>query len=641
MIVSTLENGVVVKKQVDTVCFDLTCDILCMGAGSAGVYLATAAAREGANVILCEISPNVGGMHVCGNVTGNYYGSPGGSYEEDLQKAAADQIFLPGIIHWEQKQIHVLERLQQSGVTVLCRHSAVGIYWEENRVIGLRVFDGKKTVNIRAAITVDATSDGHLVRMTDVKKHYGKPTDGSYVPYTIRTQYVQEGRLRSSNKDSGEMDHYDAVDFTKNTIFSHASAAQLLSQGEFVSLASQMGIREGLTFEGEDSVRCSDILHSRIPEKVLFWAYSDLDRHGSERATDDELFQNWWVIANLSTVTANIPVPMGSVVPKGIKGLITAGRCLSCDTYSQSAVRMNRDMFRMGECIGVAAAMAAASGQDFLDIDYNEYLTRAQKTGSFHGFGERRFGFDTPYWRYLDKMHTLGRTPDPKYAHLARNDAIYEPVEFDVERTFHLLKTDAPGVAIWSCYRSPHREATANRLFEEMMGAEDEMYRYNCAIALGLLNDSRALPVLRTIVAQRDSFFFTDNRRSNQFRSAVAVCLLGRMGVKEDVPQLLELLSAAEIQRDIYHKWKANYIHHYLPDRNFMYFAVMTHACMALYKIYQREGLPMAQLHQVFRDTFRDPAYLQRITTASPGEPAYKELHGFIAYVLKITGKER
>ena len=129
MIVSTLENGVVVKKQVDTICFDLTCDILCMGAGSAGVYLAAAAAREGAHVILCEISPNVGGMHVCGNVTGNYYGSPGGSYEEDLQKAAADQIFLPGIVHWEQKQIHVLERLQQSGITVLCRHSAVGIYW--------------------------------------------------------------------------------------------------------------------------------------------------------------------------------------------------------------------------------------------------------------------------------------------------------------------------------------------------------------------------------------------------------------------------------------------------------------------------------------------------------------------------------
>jgi len=62
-----------------------------------------------------------------------------------------------------------------------------------------------------------------------------------------------------------------------------------------------------------------------------------------------------------------------------MKGLVTAGRCLSCDTYIQSAVRMNRDMFRMGECVGIAASMAALAGEDFLEMDYRKYFMRVSK----------------------------------------------------------------------------------------------------------------------------------------------------------------------------------------------------------------------------------------------------------------------
>ena len=199
------------------------------------------------------------------------------------------------------------------------------------------------------------------------------------------------------------------------------------------------------------------------------------------------------------------------------------------------------------------------------------------------------------------------------------------------------MKTDAPGVAIWSCYLCSDRERIAEQLYAEMNRAEDTLFRCNCAITLGLLNDQRALPVLREILAHRDSFFFTDNRRSNQFRSAVAVCLLGRLGSKEDLPALFEILTESEIQRDLYHKWEANYIHHKVPDRNFIYFAMLTHTCMALYKIYRRENMPMKQLNQAFRETFRNQSLLQSITTANPGEPAWEELHRFIDYMLKIT----
>jgi len=635
----SLENGRVIKRACAEPSFDLTCDILCIGAGSAGVFAADSAAREGASVILCEIGENIGGMPVCGNVTGYYYGASGGSYEQDDILNSEDSVFLSNGRHWEQRQIRLTLRLAESGVNILCRHSAVGLYMEGKRVIGACVFDGKGIVNIGAGTVIDATSDGHIIRLTEVEKQYGRPADGCFVPFGVFLQYTEKGRLFSKNNDSGIMDHYNAADFSEKTVLAHANAADMMKGKEFVSLALHTGVREGLSFEGEERLTYRDVLMENHPEKILFWAYSDLDRHGSERATEEELFQNWYVISNLSTVLISIPVPLGSIVPKGIKGLISAGRCLCFDTYLQSAVRMNRDMFRMGECVGIAAAMAVKSGVALTEIDYSEYLSRVRERGCFDGYSERAFCFDNSYGHYLNKMKSLRRIPDSKYDCLAPNGYVRENVEFDVDKSFRLLKTDAPGVAIWSCFRAKDREAVRERLYREITVSDDILYRYNCAIALGLVEDRRALPVLREIVRNRDCFFFTDNRRTNQFRSAVAVCLIGRLGDAEDLVLLFDLLSERETERKMYRTLKANYLYHTDPDRNFVYFHMLTHACMAIVKIYSRCGLELLKLHEFFLNFFDGDTVIRRVTSVGAGEPAYEEMANFIEYILKITGE--
>lgn len=641
MILSMLENGLVVKKACDKPAFDHCCNVLCVGAGSAGCYAADSAAREGASVILLEFGENIGGMHVCGNVTKYYYGACGGSFEEDDRKSKADTVFLTNTRQWEQRQIRLTERLLKSGVKLLCRHSVIGLYYEGARVVGVLAFDGAQKISIRADVTVDATSDGHLIRMTDVKKQYGRPSDGSFVPFGVFLQYTEKGKLCTKNSDSGIMDHYCQSDLSHKTVMAHANASDVLMGVDFVNCALHTGVREGLTFEGEDRVRYEDLLLGKKADKVLFWAYSDLDRHGSLRATEEVVFQNWWVISNLSTVTVSIPVSMGSVVPKGIKGLVTAGRCLSCDTYTQSAVRMNRDMFRMGECVGIAAAMAALTGKEFLGIDYEAYLARVRERGCFGDYCDVTFAFDNSYQRYLDKMKALGRTPDQKYEGLSPNASIYEPICFDVDKNFHLLRTDAPGIALWSCYVNTEKGRVKERLCREMRSAEEKLFQYNCAIALGLLEDERALPILREIVQNRDCFFFKDNRRSNQFRSAIAVTLIGRLGTKEDLPLLFEILSEQESSRAMYHTLKPDYLYcapyYKEPSRNFVYFSMLTHTCMALFGIYQKEGLCMNGLHHFFVDLFRDDKIMRRITNATCGEFAYEELAGFFEYVLRIT----
>ena len=212
-----LQDGAVVQKVCHAPDFDYVCDVLCVGAGSAGCYAADSAAREGANVILCEIGENIGGMHVCGNVAKYYFGNLGGSYEQDDEKSQADTVFLTNGRHWEQRQIRLTERLGNSGVRVLCRYSVIGLYFEENRVVGVQAFNGKRQIRIKASITVDATSDGHLIRMTDVKKRYGRPSDEQFVPFGVFLQYTENETLCLKNNDSGIMNHYSATDFSKKS----------------------------------------------------------------------------------------------------------------------------------------------------------------------------------------------------------------------------------------------------------------------------------------------------------------------------------------------------------------------------------------------------------------------------------------
>ena len=469
MIYSELYEGTLREREVGAVDFALTTDILVVGAGCAGIYCADSAKREGADVVLLELSENIGGMFVCGNVTGYYYGGEGGSYLEDDEKTYGDRIFLDNGHHAEQRQIHLYHRLCESGVRLLTSHSVLGIYREGERVVGVCAFDGEKKKNIGAHFTVDATSDGHLVRLLPIKKRYGRPSDGHFVPYTIRGIYQKENVLVASNADSGVMNHYRSEEFSRGTILSHANASDVLKKGEFVNLGLHLGVREGLTFEGEDCVRYEDILYEKEQNRTLFYAYSDLDRHGTDRSLEEELFQNFWVISNLSTVTITIGVPMGAVVPKGMRGFVTAGRCLSCDTYSQSAVRMNRDMFRMGECIGVALAMATRDGVEFLDIDYDSYLKKVKARGVFDSGHARGFYFDNSYNAYKKRMQSLGRVPEERYAHLKGSDHVIVPLRFDVDEHFDELSTIEPGVAIWSCYRAKERDEVCERLYRALV----------------------------------------------------------------------------------------------------------------------------------------------------------------------------
>ena len=101
------------------------------------------------------------------------------------------------------------------------------------------------------------------------------------------------------------------------------------------------------------------------------------------------------------------------------------------------------------------------------------------------------------------------------------------------------LSTDCPAVALWSCHLYG-KEKLGDAVFE-MTKSSDDMLRLNAGIALGVMHDERAKPILREIIRDRKPFFFMDCRRSNQMRSVIAICLEGQMADAEITDELLNI----------------------------------------------------------------------------------------------------
>lgn len=612
---STLEYGLRTEKTVADVSFEMFCDILVIGLGTAGAYAALAAAREGASVIAVEKDENIGGMPINGRVTSYYYGARGGTFESvDCEAKARGDLFAAGACHQDVRQTLLTERLDAASVVRMCA-TVVGVYFDGNRAVGIRVFDNGEYKNIHSKMIIDATSDGHIIRMCPVKVELGRPLDGKTVPFTVRSESVcEDGKYRYDNADSGYCDQYRAEEYSKKILTAHAAkTAVTRSEKRLVAVAPVCGLREGIRFEGEETLCYSDIILEKMPDRVLLYAYSDLDKHGHDLALDEELYQNWWCISNLSTVTVSIPVPMGTVVPRGLLGIVSACRCLSVDSYASSAVRMIRDMYRLGECVGIACAQAVADRCDFMKTDYGKYMERAEHFGCFSGEREKKFGFHAPG---VDKPYT--------------------PVDFQMgmDEILSRLSTDRPGPAIWSCFRYGD-ESVAARL-SEALASEDGMLSGNAAIALGIMGRRTCLPKLREIVRARDCFYFLDCRRSNQFRSAVAICLLGRLGDASDMELLREIvMEDGEFEKPIYHTLEPNYLFSSLKDCNYVLFQHFTHAAMALLKIAERQGIDLAETFES-RFTGASRANILRAMTSQPATSAfYGEVEDFMDYVMR------
>jgi hypothetical protein len=606
MLISQKINGEIVAANAGEIDFPLSYDVVVVGLGTSGSVALIAAARRGLKVLGIERLNSMGGMGTSGSVNGYYFGSQGGLYEtldRETAKLCESVYAKSGAYNVEAKKYVLEQKAVRAGAKLAFEASITGVYLEGKQAVGLEWAGPGGIMRAASKIIIDCTGDAEVCAMAGCATNMGRELDNRTQPFTSVKVYAANRRVNWINFDSGCTDQTDGEALSRTIVFSHSRhLEERYEDGKqrMLYLAPLLGIREGRLIEGEETIRLDDFFADRVTDQPLFYAYADIDKHGRDHAFEPEELADWFVGGNLGAINVTVPVPLGAMIPRGFGGLMAAGRCLAVDHGLSTCVRMNRDMQKCGEAAATAAWLAIENGVSVMDVPYEQLVGYLTETGCYDPANNK--GYQVAY--------PGDRKPPQRIEWMTATGDIRAG-----------LASDTPGIAIWSAYRL--RDGKIRETLREWQGEDDEALRKHSAFALGLLGDEAALPVLRGMLAERDSFQLKDCRKNNQMRGYMAIYLLGRLRDERSIDELESMVcEPGELDKPVYSGVDTSDI---LKPKKFneIYFQFFSHAVMALLKIREERLEHRERVDGILKRAVGDGSYISRITGQRVGTYHY------------------
>ncbi len=369
--------------------------VVIAGGGSSGFIAALAAARSGADTLLIERYPFLGGNGTAGLMT-CYNGFRNQKPPEALQTVKgipaeyiAELVRLGGIADSDNYQkdiphdvtkgditycvgfdpeaakVAMLNMIKKEGVK-LCLHSlVVAPMLDGSKVTGVIVESKSGRQAITADIVIDATGDG------DIAARAGSPFSGPAekgdrmdmslmyrlggLPAGIKDSY---GGIRIGDRvvkwgPGFGGDGLDAENLTKAEaetrlrLWEQVQQLRKTAGMESVYLlqtATGIGVRETRRIIGEYTVTEQDAINgTRFPDVIAISSNPMPSYHGKRFFFSHEGFD----------------IPYRALVPKKVEGLVLTGRCISCEQAPFQSARSMAPAMAIGHASGCAAALAA------------------------------------------------------------------------------------------------------------------------------------------------------------------------------------------------------------------------------------------------------------------------------------------
>jgi len=142
----------------------------------------------------------------------------------------------------------------------------------------------------------------------------------------------------------------------------------------FSALAPRIGIRETRRIMGEAVLTGDDILEARkVPDGIAKGCH-ELDVHGSDTKHRRQTIKDG----------GSYDIPFGCLVPRGLKNVLVAGRCLSATREAHSSARVMGTCMAMGQAIGSAAAMGTAANlfEDVREVPIGALREKLKEQGA-------------------------------------------------------------------------------------------------------------------------------------------------------------------------------------------------------------------------------------------------------------------
>ncbi len=387
-------------------------DVLVIGGGPAGVAAALAAAQQGARVLIIERHGMLGGVWTAGLLNPLFdHVRKGFIVAELVRRLQAANAWVP----WTMSHCFDIEVMKLT-LEAWCDERKVD-YWYHCVCVGAIVEDGvvrgaivegkSGREAVLARVCVDASGDGDLAAYAGAGYEFGRTVDGLAQPMTM--MFEIEG-LPPGYQQRTSQSLYDAMQeairqhnlpyqlpiervnyapwiinlprpgaavvqhthiYRKSALNTRqlsratADARRLareaveilrgipgLENVRLIQTAPALGIREARRVRGDHVLTLEDLQAGRrFLDAVTFGAFG-VDIH--------EPAPGAGVPSGHHARMKPYEIPYRCLLPAGLEGLLTAGRCISGTHEAHASYRVTGTCMGMGQGAGVAAAWAAA-----------------------------------------------------------------------------------------------------------------------------------------------------------------------------------------------------------------------------------------------------------------------------------------
>lgn len=421
-------------------------DVLVAGGGPAGVCAAVAAARQGVRTALIERFGILGGMLTSGYVNPILGAvAPGTMYDEVISFLNATGMKTRNgremSVDTEQAKGLFLKFAYDAGVDIFLQTPVVEVVKEGSAVKGLVIGtqDGLKT--LYADVVVDATGDGFVAARAGAAFQIGRESDGRCQPASI--EFSLDGVDEAQGITCwGGSDPVTLPDGTNYADFcKEANARGELPEnvtivrihrtnhpGERSINATQANGYNTLTPEGVLGAECE--IRGQIDQIIQFlrryipgyagcrlkgsgstlgvretrrimgdYVISDQDVETGTRQPDVVVHKAWFLIdihnpsgggqaEGHSQPAIPYDIPYRSMLPVGLEGLLTSGRCISGTHRAHASYRIGGVCLATGQAAGTAAALAALERVTPRQLDVKKIQEALEKQGAVLFDGE-------------------------------------------------------------------------------------------------------------------------------------------------------------------------------------------------------------------------------------------------------------
>ena len=394
-------------------------DVCVLGGGPAGVCAAIEAARDGAQVVLCEANGMLGGMATSALV-GPFMTSYdregkapviGGIFNEIVENMAAisgafppAQVEAPTVFtsHIDKYHHHVtpfdsytlqlvLDRMvKEAGVHTLLYTRFADSVTGNGKISHIILDAPQGLIAIKAKVYIDCTGNADVAAASGVPTWFGTEDGQSPQPATLFFEvdgaeddaYLARPErpvkcYRKPLPGSYKVNHYrvagvnanDADSMTAGTMQGREQVLDAYNvllktpgfeNSKITAVASMLGCRESRHVKGHYLLSVKDLAEgTAFEDTVCLYGYG-MDIHPRDGVEN----------GNFKIEVANVyQVPYRSLVPLQCDNLLVAGRAISCESQAAGAIRVMPCCMAMGQAAGCAAATAARDSIAPIDVD--------------------------------------------------------------------------------------------------------------------------------------------------------------------------------------------------------------------------------------------------------------------------------